>query len=198
MSKVIDYGTKFKFEWAEGKHSETDKYVGKELCLQEFVYIITKRHHEIAMENITNGFYGCYDKHKCKVKYSDSEEWEELGRLDLGNDSDWVEIQKTFRDNFTPDVEFYWSDAVMEGKELWVLRDDFEDEDLKDEERHWLKYEKVRRSGKYNMFTEAVEAMREAGLMQNEYLTVMNNYEKIHGLLVERVGKEKVEELLNK
>lgn len=194
----MNYGTKFKFEWAEGKRSDTDKYVGKELCFQEFIYIITKRHHEIAMENIKNGFYGCYDKHKCQVKYSDSDEWEELGRLDLGNDSDWVEIQKTVKENFTQDIEFYWSDAVMDGKELWELRDNFEDEDLKDEERNWLKYEKVRRSGKYNMFTEAVEAMKEAGLMQNEYLTVMNNYEKIHGLFVERVGKEKVEELLNK
>ena len=38
------------------------------------------------------------------------------------------------------------------------------------------RYERVRKSGKYNMITEAVPAMQEAGLTQDEYLTVMNHY----------------------
>ena len=38
------------------------------------------------------------------------------------------------------------------------------------------RYEKVRKSGKYNMVMDAVEAMKAAGLKQDEYLTVVRRY----------------------
>ena len=128
MSKTIDYSTKFKFEWAEGYSDITDKYVGEELSLAEFIYIITRRHHEVALENIMRGAYGCYDKHKCFVKYKDSNEWELFGRLDLGNDTDWAHITKELEENFDAPMNFRthvgksWSDLVREGKEKWELR----------------------------------------------------------------------------
>ena len=203
MKKTINYGTKFKFEWAEGKSSETDKYVGKELSFPEFVYIITKRHHEIASRNITTGFYGTYDKHKCWIKYDDNSDWEILDRLDLGNDEDFVAIRKMIMDNFTKAVEFYWSDVVSEGAALWELRwevfpekkvaDDLEDlpKHLKD----WIKYERVRRSGKYNMLTEAEDARREAELTQDEYLIVKDHYADWAIEIIEKLGRDKVREL---
>lgn len=194
MRKVINYGTKFKFEWAEGKRSETDKYVGKELCFQEFVYIITKRHHEIASRNIDEGFYGCYDKHKCWIKYDDKSDWEVLDRMDLGNDEDFVYIRKAIMDNFTEDVELYWSEVVQEGKELWELRENG-GEDLDEEERNWVKYEKVRLSGKYNMIVECGKAMYEADLNRDEYLAVMNNYTELKNRVIEKLGEDKVKEL---
>lgn len=40
----------------------------------------------------------------------------------------------------------------------------------------YKRYEQVRLGGKYNMITEAVDAMKEAGLTQDEYLTVIHNY----------------------
>lgn len=40
----------------------------------------------------------------------------------------------------------------------------------------FLRYEMVRASGYFNMITEAVTAMRYAGLTQDEYLTVLNHY----------------------
>lgn len=197
MRKVINYGTKFKFEWAEGKRSETDKYVGKELCFQEFIYIITKRHHEIASRNIATGFYGTYDKHKCWIKYDDNSDWEVLDRLDLGNDEDFVYIRKMIMDNFTPDVELYWSEVVQEGAELWDLRED-DDEDclgLTDEEHKWLKYEKVRVGGKYNMITNAYSASQEAGLSMDEYTDVVNHYSELRDQVIEKLGEEKVKKL---
>lgn len=194
MSKVINYGTKFKFEWAEGKRSETDEYVGKELCFQEFIYIITKRHHEIASRNITEGFYGTYDKHKCWIKYDDDSDWEILDRLDLGNDEDFVYIRKMIMDNFTPDVELYWSEVVQEGAELWELREN-EADGITEAERNWLKYEKVRLSGEYNMITEAGSAMYKANLDKDEYVDVMNNYSDLKKQVIEKLGEEKVKKL---
>lgn len=38
------------------------------------------------------------------------------------------------------------------------------------------RYEKVRKSGKYNMVMNAVEAMKAAGLKQDEYLTILRHY----------------------
>lgn len=200
MGKVINYGTKFKFEWAEGKRSETDKYVGKELSFKEFIYIITKRHHEIASRNITEGFYGTYDKHKCWVKYDDESDWEILDRLDLGNDEDFVYIQKMISDNFTTDVNFYWSDAVRDGAEMWKMRedDDKNGSELTDEEQNWLEYEKVRVGGKYNMITNAYSASQEAGLSMAEYTDVMNHYSELRNQVIEKLGEEKVKELVEK
>lgn len=40
----------------------------------------------------------------------------------------------------------------------------------------YKRYEQVRLGGKYNMITEAVDAMKEAGLTQDQYLTVIHNY----------------------
>lgn len=40
----------------------------------------------------------------------------------------------------------------------------------------YCRYEKVRLGGKFNMITEAVDAMKEAGLTQDEYLTVIHHY----------------------
>ena len=192
--RKINYGTKFKFEWAEGNRSETDKYVGKELCFQEFIYIITKRHHEIASRNITEGFYGTYDKHKCWVKYDDDSDWEILDRLDLGNDEDFVYIRKMIMDNFTPDVELYWSEVVQEGAELWELREN-EADGITEAERNWLKYEKVRLSGEYNMITEAGFAMYKANLDRDEYVDVMHNYSELKKQVIEKLGEEKVKKL---
>ena len=194
MGKVINYGTKFKFEWAEGKRSETDKYVGKELCFQEFIYIITKRHHEIASRNITEGFYGTYDKHKCWVKYDDDSDWEILDRLDLGNDEDFVYIRKMIMDNFTPDVELYWSDVVQEGAELWELREDGL-EDLPKRLKDWIKYERVRMSGEYNMITEAGYAMYKANLSPEDYRAVQNRYTDLGEEAIEKIGRDKIKEL---
>lgn len=195
MRKVINYGTKFKFEWAEGNRSETDKYVGKELCFQEFIYIITKRHHEIASRNITEGFYGTYDKHKCWVKYDDDSDWEILDRLDLGNDEDFVYIRKMIMDNFTPDVELYWSDVVREGAELWELREDGLG-DLPKRLKDWIKYERVRMSGEYNMITEAGFAMYKANLSAEEYRAVQNHYMDLAEEAIEKIGRDKIKELV--
>lgn len=38
------------------------------------------------------------------------------------------------------------------------------------------RYEKVRKSGKYNMITNAIQAMKAAGLKPDEYLTVLQHY----------------------
>lgn len=38
------------------------------------------------------------------------------------------------------------------------------------------RYEKVRKTGKYNMITNAIQAMEEAELKQDEYLTVLQHY----------------------
>lgn len=40
----------------------------------------------------------------------------------------------------------------------------------------YCRYEKVRLGGKFNMITEAVDAMKAAGLSQDEYLTVIHHY----------------------
>lgn len=197
MGKVINYGTKFKFEWAEGKRSETDKYVGKELSFKEFIYIITKRHHEIASRNITEGFYGTYDKHKCWVKYDDESDWEILDRLDLGNDEDFVYIQKMISDNFTTDVNFYWSDAVRDGAEMWKMREDGL-ADLPEDLKNWIKYERVRMSGKYNMVTEAGYASYEANLSMEDYREVQKNYTDLAMKAIKKIGREKIKELVEK
>lgn len=197
MGKVINYGTKFKFEWAEGKRSETDKYVGKELSFKEFIYIITKRHHEIASRNITEGFYGTYDKHECWVKYDDESDWEILDRLDLGNDEDFVYIQKMISDNFTTDVNFYWSDAVRDGAEMWKMREDGL-ADLPEDLKNWIKYERVRMSGKYNMVTEAGYASYEANLSMEDYREVQKNYTDLAMKAIEKIGREKIKELVEK
>ena len=52
------------------------------------------------------------------------------------------------------------------------------------------RYEKVRSSGKYNMITEANNAMDEAGLKPSDYYYAMFNYE----LLRRKYGEKKNEQ----
>ena len=44
----------------------------------------------------------------------------------------------------------------------------------------FLKYEAVRKSGKYNMlsFESLIEVLKEIGLYYEEYLTIIGNYDK--------------------
>ena len=44
--------------------------------------------------------------------------------------------------------------------------------------RKFLRYEVVRKSGKYNMFLEAKDAMKEAKLTFNEYVSIQRDYGK--------------------
>ena len=52
------------------------------------------------------------------------------------------------------------------------------------------RYEKVRSSGKYNMFIEAKDAMDEAGLKPCDYYYAMFNYQ----LLYRKYGEKKNEQ----
>jgi len=45
--------------------------------------------------------------------------------------------------------------------------------------RKFLRYEVVRKSGKYNMFLEAKDAMEEAKLTFNEYVIIQRDYGKL-------------------
>lgn len=115
--------TKFKIEWAEGYEDETSAYVGKELSLYEFLYIITKRNHEVALQNLADGSYGCYDKHKVFVKYDDKSEWEVYDRLDLGNEYDWKCIFADFEQALSKILEWKaWSEMIRDGKAEWESR----------------------------------------------------------------------------
>lgn len=49
------------------------------------------------------------------------------------------------------------------------------------------RYEKIRSSGKYNMITEAKDAMHAAGLKDSDYYYAMFNYE----LLKRKYGEKK-------
>ena len=44
--------------------------------------------------------------------------------------------------------------------------------------RKFLRYEIVRKSGKYNMFLEVKDAMQEARLTFNEYVAIQRDYGK--------------------
>tara|TARA_R100001530_G_scaffold105195_1_gene73374 strand:- start:219 stop:437 length:219 start_codon:yes stop_codon:yes gene_type:complete len=44
--------------------------------------------------------------------------------------------------------------------------------------RKFLRYEVVRKSGKYNMFLEVKDAMKEAQLTFNEYVAIQRDYGK--------------------
>lgn len=43
----------------------------------------------------------------------------------------------------------------------------------------YKRYERVRLGGKYNMITEAADAMEEAGLRRDQYLAVIQNYSEL-------------------
>ena len=45
--------------------------------------------------------------------------------------------------------------------------------------RKFLRYEVVRKSGKYNMFLEAKDAMEEANLTSYEYIAIQRDYGKL-------------------
>lgn len=44
---------------------------------------------------------------------------------------------------------------------------------------HFVAYERIRRCGRLNMITEARHAARDAGLLLDEYLAVLKNYEAL-------------------
>lgn len=44
----------------------------------------------------------------------------------------------------------------------------------------FIKYEKVRRSGKYNMITESSKAAKKAGLSLQDYMNVIRNYNTLY------------------
>ena len=44
----------------------------------------------------------------------------------------------------------------------------------------FIKYEKVRQSGKYNMITESSKAAKKAGLSIQDYMNVIRNYTTLH------------------
>ena len=45
--------------------------------------------------------------------------------------------------------------------------------------RKFLRYEVIRKSGKYNMFLEVKDAMKEARLTFNEYQAIQRDYGKL-------------------
>ena len=55
-------------------------------------------------------------------------------------------------------------------------------------ERNWKAYEKVRRSGEFNMITEAAKASHKAGLDWQEYRFIIGNYAGIQNQIVEKYG----------
>lgn len=65
-------------------------------------------------------------------------------------------------------------------------------------EWNWLKYEKVRRSGKYNMITDVVRASREAGLSLEEYKDVIRNYVEYKRLVEQMDLGMSIDEALSK
>lgn len=52
----------------------------------------------------------------------------------------------------------------------------------------FYRYEKVRRSGKYNMITECVQAAKAAKLDIVDYRYVINHYSKIKEIIEQRYG----------
>jgi len=50
---------------------------------------------------------------------------------------------------------------------------------LEIQKNNFNKYEKVRKSGKYNMITEAHLAAIEAGLSREDYMFTMKNYTQL-------------------
>ena len=64
---------------------------------------------------------------------------------------------------------------------------------LTKEQQNWLKYEKVRCSGKYNMITEGRLAAKEAGLTLNEYSDIIRRYSFIKQTMPEEVLNGKLD-----
>ena len=64
---------------------------------------------------------------------------------------------------------------------------------LTKEQQNWLKYEKVRLSGKYNMITEANLAAKDAELTLNEYSDVIRRYGFIKDTIPEEVLNGKLD-----
>ena len=58
---------------------------------------------------------------------------------------------------------------------------------LTKEQENWIKYEKVRRGGKYNMITEGRMAAKEAGLTLNEYSDIIRRYSFIKATMPKEV-----------
>lgn len=119
--KPITYKAKFKIRSAEGKTSKTGRYVGEELDVEELAFIIEYRQHEIVLDWLKeDGVIGGYDKHYLQINY-DGEGWEELGRLDLGNNASYTQairqITQALEEGLNGSVAVYWSNMVEHGKD---------------------------------------------------------------------------------
>ena len=69
-------------------------------------------------------------------------------------------------------------------------------EKLSTKEINWLKYEKVRLSGLFNMLTEANKARKMAGLSEKDYLSVIQNYTGLANGLLEKFSPEELAKMV--
>lgn len=68
------------------------------------------------------------------------------------------------------------------------------DRDIKD----WLKYEKVRQSGEFNMIMEAGQASKKAGLTLQRYTEIIKRYSIILTKLKKSYSEEEINEMVKK
>lgn len=52
---------------------------------------------------------------------------------------------------------------------------------------NWKKFERVRKSGRFNMIMEAASAMARAGLHSSEYFFVMENFDALEKAAIKEV-----------
>ena len=64
---------------------------------------------------------------------------------------------------------------------------------MKSNIKNWLKYEKVRRGGEYNMIMNAYSASVDAGLSMDEYTNIINHYAELKHEAEEHLGAEKID-----
>ena len=62
----------------------------------------------------------------------------------------------------------------------------------------WLKYEKVRRSGAYNMITEWNFAAKAAGLSETQYSNVIRRYSALKTQIEKEHTPEEIDELIKR
>lgn len=64
---------------------------------------------------------------------------------------------------------------------------------MRKELRNWLRYEKVRRGGLYNMIMGAYSASQDAGLSMDEYVDVMNHFTELRHEIEEHLTEEQID-----
>lgn len=62
---------------------------------------------------------------------------------------------------------------------------------------NWLKYESVRRSGKYNMIMEGARAAKEARLSLQDYTKIIKRYSIIKDKIEKRYTKQQIEDFIS-